>query len=721
MKLRRLGSLLLAAAMVSALFAGCSRKPELSETLAAPDDTWYKVTAGESVSEMEKTEEQKLIESIIGKDSGWDGDYTKLSEIQKSLIVLSMAERGYTVKVVSDGILYLSSAPAPSEEEFKAIAKEALGEDYEWQGDYASLTSEQITVLQRALKKAGYTAKITNSGISYTNEKSTPKDKMYYENPSEGEVNAVVYDVLGKEEFNKWNGDFNKIEPEKLDKVIGAFNDYGYNVGVSDDGKRLEALEKAPESTTAAQGSSGGTVNTSPSGSTTTAPATTSTTAPAEKNIELKQTALSTFGGTSGDRFVAVEALKDGGYVVIGNFNSTNGDCTGMKPEWQNIKSAVIKYDSSGKMVWKDFIGGTGGVTLNCVTELSDGSIVAAGYTSSKKQSTLTAALPTGSGPSNIDALVIKYSADGEYQTSNLIKGSEGDMIYCIEATPDGDFVVGGKTMSCDGAFSTFTEGMISAFLIRFKPDCKTIQWPLAFEGSKHMSIDGIAIADDGYIFAVCNTASGDGTFAGLVNFKGTSDAVVMKISMNGKTPIWSRPLVGSGTDIFSAIAVTPDGGCIVGGQFMEDSIVTGSFSGLHNYGTSDGLVVKYSQNGELEWKTQLGGSEADRVMAIATVNGGYVAVGQTASANQAFSDILNRGDLDVFAVHISEKGAVDSFMQTVSGAGNDTVIGMTATDKNHVILVGGSRSSDGAFSGASPVSNGSKNIAYTAFFTIKK
>jgi hypothetical protein len=725
MKLKKLFCIIMALVIAAALLPSCNRNPGLSETLAPPDDTWHEIPAGETVSEMPEEERNALILSILGEDSAWNGDYNTLTDIQKNLIVSKMAERGYNVKITSDGIVYLSSAPAPTEQEFMEIIKETFGNDFEWTG-FSSLTELQLIMLTNALKKAGYSATVTNAGISYYNTKTAPKSKKYYQNPSKSEIDAVVKDVL-KDDYSSWNGNLKSIDEPKLNQIIDTFNNAGYNVGVSDDGSRLERLEEPPSETTAvintgSLNTGSGTTTRPSGGEATTKPSPETTTKPGGPVKSLQQASLFTFGGTGGDRFLNAVALSDGGYVVIGNFQSSNGDYADATGNWTMIRSSVIRFDESGNVVWKRYIGGDGGLELKAAAQLKDGGIVCVGYTTSKVISTLDGNLNITGTKNGVDGIIVKYKQNGDLDWAKIVKGSKGDTFVSVCATPDGDFIVGGKTESSDGDFAGLKDGFIAAVLTRYSADGQTVQWRLAFSGSMFNRIDAVATTPDGYVYAVCNTNSGDLFFSEWAGH-GDSDTIVMKISMNGK-PIWYKSVYSSGYDEFLGLAVAPDGGCVIAGRFSENRLSEGTFNGIHNYGGTDTAVLKFKPdgvNGEgiIEWITPIGGLGSDIMTGLVAVNGGYVAVGQTASSNQQFAAILNKGELDVFLAYFSESGMLLD-MKSVAGSRNDAGLGIATYDGKRVIVVGATRSDDGSFAGKLPKSSGSSNISYVGVFDIK-
>ncbi len=717
MKMKKLLCVLAALVIAAALLPSCNKDGKLSETLAPPDDKWYDMTAKEAVSEMSAEERDALIMSILGEDAEWTGDYAALTDVQKNLIVSKMAERGYSVKITSDGLVYLSSAPAPTEQEFLKIVKNTFGDDFEWTG-FSVLTETQMTMLTKALKKAGYSASITNAGIAYYNPDSAPKSKKYYQNPTKSEIEIVAKDIL-QDKYNTWDGNFNTLDEDVVNQIIEVLNDTGYNVGVSDDGKTLERLEDPPEETTPVYntGAVGQTTTNASGGETTTKPSGGETVKPS-----LSQSSLFTFGGTGGDRFLNAVALEDGGYIVIGNFQSSNGDYADATGTWAMIRSSVIRFDASGNVVWKRYIGGDGGVELTAAAQLKDGGIVCVGYSTSKVISTLDGNLNITGTKNGVDGLIVKYSVDGDLLWSKLVKGSKGDTLVSVCATPDGDFIVGGKTESSDGDFEGIQAGFIAAVLTRYTSDGQTVQWRLAFSGSMFNRIDAIATTPDGYVYAVCNTVSNDLFFADWAGY-GKGDTVVMKISMNGK-PLWYKSVYSSGYEEFLGLAVAPDGGCVIAGRFSSNTLSEGTFNGIHNYGALDSAIIKLKPDGVdgegiIEWITPIGGFSTDIMTGLVAVNGGYVAVGQTASSNQEFAEILNKGELDVFLAYVDEDGILLS-LKAIAGSGNDTGLGIATYDGSKVIAVGGTRSSDYSFDGLLPKSSGSANISYVGVFDVK-
>ena len=85
---------------------------------------------------------------------------------------------------------------------------------------------------------------------------------------------------------------------------------------------------------------------------------------------------------------------------------------------------------------------------------------------------------------------------------------------------------------------------------------------------------------------------------------------------------IWAKVIGANHNDGINSAVVTSDGGCIVGGRFQTDSlnlgnnIVLKSKSDFNYPGT--GMVIKYDDNGEVEWADAIGGNYYDSITSVA-------------------------------------------------------------------------------------------------------
>lgn len=138
--------------------------------------------------------------------------------------------------------------------------------------------------------------------------------------------------------------------------------------------------------------------------------------------------------------------------------------------------------------------------------------------------------------------------------------------------------------------------------------------------------------------------ATSDGGYA-LFGYNGTvgpdsSDYLLIKTDENGNME-WNRTYAGPRFDMGSSLVEASDGGYVLAGY-------TNSFGGL-----TDGWVVKTDEFGNMEWNKTYGGWNYDLINSIiASPDGGYVMVGNTDSSID--------GDYDVWLIKIDEFGNVE-------------------------------------------------------------
>ena len=97
----------------------------------------------------------------------------------------------------------------------------------------------------------------------------------------------------------------------------------------------------------------------------------------------------------------------------------------------------------------------------------------------------------------------------------------------------------------------------------------------------------------------------------------------------------WAQGIGGTSSEQINSVVETSDGGYIVGGYFDSSSIDLGNGVSLTNKGSKDGMVIKYSQDGEVEWAQGIGERGSDCIKSVAECNdGGYIVGGYFKSSS---------------------------------------------------------------------------------------
>ena len=468
-----------------------------------------------------------------------------------------------------------------------------------------------------------------------------------------------------------------------------TFGDMIYYTGKYKDGKlELEQTSESPDYSS----------NETPTTKASAAKITTSTTVgvkkPSKESVdEAKCEYTKFFGGSGLDAFRDIIGCKDGGFVAAGISASKDGDYKGVSGEWEMQHTSLVKYSSDGKVEWKYITGGNGQVNFNDVIELKDGTIVAAGQTAATSGDVVKTA-------STNSAFIVRLKADGTFMWKYVFPSdasSTGEYISSLAATPDGGFVAGGKAISESGFFTGTQKGGTKAFIFKFDKN-GNIKWRKVLQGSKSNIISALAVNSDGDIYATCVTMSTDGDFSGIrFNKIRTENTVLLKLNKKGNLD-WAEYLQGSGKSEFNTLAVTDDGGCVVGGTFTIYKRADGIYT--MNYGKRDGYVLRYNSKGQVCWSRLIGGADDDSVLGIACIKGGFAVVGQSKSSTEDFQGYKVGGGSDGYILYLNDEGKTTATVR-LNGAQDDSAMDVAVLSDGSIAIAGWTKSDDQAFNGS--------------------
>lgn len=468
-----------------------------------------------------------------------------------------------------------------------------------------------------------------------------------------------------------------------------TFGDMIYYTGKYKDGKlELEQTNESPDYSS----------NETPTTKASAAKITTSTTVgvkkPSKESVdEAKCEYTKFFGGSGLDAFRDIIGCKDGGFVAAGISASKDGDYKGVSGEWGMQHTSLVKYSSDGKVEWKYITGGNSQVNFNDVIELKDGTIVAAGQTAATSGDVVKTA-------STNSAFIVRLKADGTFMWKYVFPSdasSTGEYISSLATTPDGGFVAGGKAISESGFFTGTQKGGTKAFIFKFDKN-GNIKWRKVLQGSKSNIISALAVNSDGDIYATCVTMSTDGDFSGIrFNKIRTENTVLLKLNKKGDLD-WAEYLQGSGKSEFNTLAVTDDGGCVVGGTFTIYKRADGIYT--MNYGKRDGYVLRYNSKGQVCWSRLIGGADDDSVLGIACIKGGFAVVGQSKSSTEDFQGYKVGGGSDGYILYLNDEGKTTATVR-LNGAQDDSAMDVAVLSDGSIAIAGWTKSDDQAFNGS--------------------
>lgn len=172
-------------------------------------------------------------------------------------------------------------------------------------------------------------------------------------------------------------------------------------------------------------------------------------------------------------------------------------------------------------------------------------------------------------------------------------------------------------------------------------------------------------------------------------NSRGARDYWIVKLDRNRQI-MWDKTIGGSGDDVLRSIVETNDGGFLLGGY--SGSNVSGEKS-QHGRGSGDFWIVKLDSIGNIEWDKTIGGASTDDLYCITKSNdNGYLLGGYSYSNISGEKTQNTRGSADYWVVKINNRGKIE-WDKTFGGSANEIVFAVDQTIDSKFILVGESSS----------------------------
>lgn len=238
------------------------------------------------------------------------------------------------------------------------------------------------------------------------------------------------------------------------------------------------------------------------------------------------------YGGLGEEFLFTLKQTPDGGYIIGGeSFSDAGGDKSSNNFGSSTVPDRwLVKLDTSGNKTWEKTIGGNGSDYLRDLQLTPDGGYLLNGGSTSPVSIYKSQASKGGN-----DFWLLKVDASGTKVWDKTYGGLNDDISYNLHQTPDGGFLVGGRTYSDIGGDKTEpTQGENDYWLIKLDGTGNKI-WQKAFGGSENDYLRGVYQAIDGTYFLAGYSASGisgdksQGRFGAF----GTTDYWVMKLNGN--------------------------------------------------------------------------------------------------------------------------------------------------------------------------------------------
>jgi hypothetical protein len=392
------------------------------------------------------------------------------------------------------------------------------------------------------------------------------------------------------------------------------------------------------------------------------------------------QTVWSTyFGGDGWDVATAMTLTTGDDILLAGWTDSKNGIATEGSHKAMNDGTRdgfLNRFSATGERLWGTYVGGENWDVINGMTTDANGNIVVVGWTKSQRDVASEGAHQMVFGGSECDALVAKYSPNGERLWGTYLGGDGWDIANAVTTASNGDVVVVGWTESqhaiaTDGSFQAVHGGTQDAFVARFTPD-GVRAWATYVGGAGEDQANAVAVAATGEIVVGGQTESTSGiatpnSHQSEQAGEGQTAFLAMFNAEGSRT--WATYYGGESADMARAVTVHPSGDVIVAGatQSWTHIATEGSHQSAYGGGYWDGFVARFTRDGSRRWGTYLGGEGADVIRsAVVAASGDVVVAGDGGSPAMVGSSASG--------LKPNPSGETDAFVAVLKGDGTTSV-----------------------------------------------
>jgi hypothetical protein len=271
---------------------------------------------------------------------------------------------------------------------------------------------------------------------------------------------------------------------------------------------------------------------------------------------------------------------------VLTNIENTNN-------ENFNGDIFIVKYDSLGNVIWAKNSGGNGADIAYSIAVDNSGNLYIAGYFQSNSIVFGTDTLTNHS--SNYDALLAKYSSEGNVLWAISTGGSEMDGMNSIATDPNDNVYISGNFNSDSivlGDDTLVNIDSYSFFIAKFDSAGNEIWTTNSLSNSiiKNITTD---IYGNLYVTGEYSDTVIIGT--DTVSCVGYDDIFLSEYNSNGNI-LWIKNAGGKGIDASCAISIGPNNNVFIAGFFNSDSLFIDN-SLLLNSGNGDIFLAKLNSS----------------------------------------------------------------------------------------------------------------------------
>lgn len=231
-----------------------------------------------------------------------------------------------------------------------------------------------------------------------------------------------------------------------------------------------------------------------------------------------------TYGGSGNETCKSIKKSNNGGYLLIGNSTSNNGDLStnyGQQDVW------LLKIDNLGTLQWQQSFGGSNDDFTTDFTEDQSGNFLIVGETYSFDND----AVENHSSIGSRDYFIIKISSQGQKIWTKCYGGSGNEYARGVIQSNSNEYIIVGESYSNDGQAPN-NIGSADIWLIKLNPTNGEMIWQRKYGSEGHDEPNALILTFDNNFLVVGNTFPVN-NFNDVTQHYGDDDFWVVKLVNN--------------------------------------------------------------------------------------------------------------------------------------------------------------------------------------------
>jgi hypothetical protein len=352
--------------------------------------------------------------------------------------------------------------------------------------------------------------------------------------------------------------------------------------------------------------------------------------------------------------------------------------------------SILLFFNSFAQdILWEKSLGGKHAEYLLDAQPTPDYGFILAGSSISGKTGNKEA-----ENKGDLDYWIWKMNEKGELEWQKSFGGSGVDMLYSVQLTLDGGFILAGTSNSNKGVDKKAdSKGQEDFWIIKLDAKGNEL-WQQTIGGSGQEKLQKIyQTKDGGYLIGGSsasyksrdNATGMPGLNGKAADTRGNLDYWIVKLKSDGKLE-WQQTLGGRYVDELKDIVVLTNGNILAGGY--SNSPQSGDKS-EDNYGLGDYWLVELNSQGELVWQQTLGAEADDNLFALQlTADGGFIVGGNSNSGASTFKTKTSTNGSDFWVLKFDKAKNIE--WQQTYDYGSKDVLTSILENKDGSFLIGG-------------------------------